>query len=138
MPFSNSYNRSVANKVISNVKRDIATKDKMYDDPASFVEPRSTQEYMNVQQPEIQGGSGNLAATSFDMGEEQKKVGGARINKARATRVAKALEGESKPMVMTDPVAVKPKRKAKAKAVATVGGDFNDVMGGIEDSFNGR
>ena len=73
MPFSNNYNRSVANKVISNVKRDIATKDKMYDDPASFVEPRSTQEYMNVQQPEIQGGSGNLAATSFDMGEEQKK-----------------------------------------------------------------
>ena len=80
MPFSNTYNRSVANKVISNVKRDIATKDKMYDDPASFVEPRSTQEYMSVQQPEIQGSSGNLAATSYDMGEEQKIAGGARIN----------------------------------------------------------
>ena len=72
MPFSNAYNRSVATKVISNVKKDISTKDKVYDNPASFVEPRSTQEYMNVQQPEIQGGSGNLAATSFDMGEEQK------------------------------------------------------------------
>jgi hypothetical protein len=87
---------------------------------------------MSVQQPEIQGGSGNLAATSFDMGEEQKKVGGARINKARAARVAKALEGESKPMVITGQVAVKPKRKAKAKAVAAVGGDFNDVMDGIK------
>ena len=102
----------------------------MYDDPASFVEPRSTQEYMSVQQPEIQGGSGNLAATSFDMGEEQKKVGGARINKARATRVAKALEGESKPMVITEQVAVKPKRVRKAKTLPpeTIGGDFNDVM----------
>ena len=96
MVFDNKYNRSVATKVIANAKKDIATKDKMYSDPASFVEPRSTQEYMSVQQPEIQGGSGNLAATSFDMGEEQKIAGGARINKARATRVAKALQGESK------------------------------------------
>ena len=28
MPFSNAYNRSVATKVISNAKKDIATKDK--------------------------------------------------------------------------------------------------------------
>jgi hypothetical protein len=132
MPFSNSYNRSVANKVIGNARKDIEMKNKMYDDPASFVEPRSTQEYMSVQQPEIQGGSGNLAATSFDMGEEQKKVGGARINKARAARVAKALEGESKPMVITEQVAVKPKRKAKAKAMTAEGGDFNDIMDGIK------
>jgi hypothetical protein len=130
MPFSNSYNRSVANKVIGNARKDIEMKNKMYNDPASFVEPRSTQEYMSVQQPEIQGGSGNLAATSFDMGEEQKKVGGARINKARATRVAKALEGESKPMVVTEQVAVKPKRVRRAKTAPpeASGGDFNDVM----------
>ena len=133
MVFDNKYNRSVATKVIANVKKDIATKDKMYSDPASFVEPRSTQEHMSVQQPEIQGGSENLAATSFDMGEEQKKVGGARISTTRAKRVAKALEGGSKPMVVTDatePI-VKPKRVRKAKLEA-VGGDFNDIMDGIK------
>ena len=48
MPFSNSYNRSVANKVIGNAREDIEMKNKMYDDPASFVEPRSTQEYMSL------------------------------------------------------------------------------------------
>ena len=88
---------------------------------------------MSVQQPEIQGGSGNLAATSFDMGEEQKKVGGARISTTRAKRVAKALEGGSKPMVVTDatePI-VKPKRVRKARTVP-VGGDFGDVMDGIK------
>ena len=83
MPFKNNYNQSVANKVIANVKKDIATKDRMYDDPASFVEPHSQQEYMNVQQPEVVGGSGNLAATSHDMGYEPKVVGGAKVNKAR-------------------------------------------------------
>ena len=75
MPFSNAYNKSVANKVIANAKKDIATKDRMYDNPAAFVEPHSQQEYMNVQHPEVQGGSGNLAATSHDMGYEPKKVG---------------------------------------------------------------
>ena len=130
MPFSNAYNQSVANKVISNVKKDIATKDRMYDDPASFVEPHSQQEYMNVQHPEVVGGSGNLAATSHDMGYEPKKVGGARVNKARAKRVAKAIEGEGKPMIITEQTTViKPKRVRKAKAK---GGDFNDVMDGIK------
>ena len=63
--------------------------------------------------------------------KKQKKVGGSRISKARAKRVAKALEGGSKPMVVTDTAetVVKPKRKAKAK---TEGGDFNDVMDGIK------
>jgi hypothetical protein len=137
MPFSNSYNKGVAGKVITNAKRDIAIKQQMYDNPAAFVEPRSTQECMSVQQPEIQGGSGNLAASSYDMGEETKKVGGSRINKARATRVAKALEGGAKPMVITDTVAVKPKRVRKAKTTApvgsgAVGGDFNDVMDAVK------
>ena len=154
MPFSNSYNKGVASKVITNAKRDIAIKQQMYDNPAAFVEPRSAQEYMSVQQPEIQGGSGNLAATSYDMGEETKKVGGSRVNKARAKRVASALEGGAKPMVITDTVAVKPKRVRKAKTtagdgargttapvgtvggdargMAAKGGDFNDVMDAVK------
>ena len=123
MPFAKKtkiYNKSVANKVIANAKKDIATKDKMYDGPASFVEPRSQQEYMNVQQPEVVGGSGNLAATSHDMGYEPKKVGGARVNQTRAKRVAKALAGDAPPMVVTNeaqPIIVKPKRIRKARTV---------------------
>ena len=134
MPFSNNYNRIVASKVIANARKDIATKAKMYDNPASFVEPHSQQEYATVEHPEVRGGSGNLAASSFDMGYEPKKVGGAKISVARAKRVAKALEGGAKPMVVTDtaePLA-KPKRGRKAKTVAVAGGDFNDVMGGIK------
>ena len=48
MVFDNKYNRSIADKVISNVKNDIATKERFYDDPASFVEPHSQQEFINV------------------------------------------------------------------------------------------
>ena len=123
MPFANNYNKSVASKVIANAKKDIATKDKMYDNPAAFVEPHSQQEYMNVQQPEVVGGSGNLAATSHDMGYEPKKVGGARVNQTRAKRVAKALAGDAPPMPVTDTaeLVVKPKRVRKAK---TEGGGF--------------
>ena len=130
MPFSNAYNKSVANKVIANVKKDIATKDRMYDDPASFVEPHSQQEYMSVQQPEVVGGSGNLAASSYDMGYEPKVVGGARVNKARAKRVTKALGGEAPPMVVTNEAVIKPKRVRKAKTVQPR--DFSDVLDGIK------
>ena len=86
---------------------------------------------MSVQHPEVVGGSGNLASTSYDMGYEPKKSGGARTNTARAKRVAKALEGEAKPMVATEvqTTVVKPKRKSKAK---TEGFDFNDIMDGIK------
>ena len=116
MPFKNNYNQSVANTVMANVKKDIATKDRMYDDPASFVEPHSQQEYMSVQQPEVVGGSGNLAASSYDMGYEAKKVGGAKVNQTRATRVAKALAGDAPPMAVTNeaqPIMATPKGKER-------------------------
>ena len=92
MPVDNKYNRAVAEKVIENAKKDIAIKEKMYDNPASFVEPHSQQEYMAVEHPEIEGGSGNLAASSFDMEIEAKKVGGVKVNTARVKKLEKALE----------------------------------------------
>jgi hypothetical protein len=61
----------------------MAIKDKMYDDPASFVEPHSQQEYQTVQHPEVVGGSGSLAATSHDMGYEPTISGGAKVNVAQ-------------------------------------------------------
>ena len=131
MPFLNTYNKQIANKVEFNARKDIAVKDKMCNDPAAFVEPRSQQAFMSVQHPEVVGGSGNLASTSYDMGYEPKKSGGARTNTARAKRVAKALEGEAKPMIVTEvqTTVVKPERKAKAKIE---GGYFNDIMDGIK------
>ena len=126
MPFSNAYNKSVANKAIANAKKDIATKDKMYDNPASSLAPHSQQEYMNVQHPEVVGGSGSLAATSYDMGFEPKVVGDTKNSKARAKRVARALGGQAPPMPVTTEPAIKPKRVRKAKTVA--GGDLNDVI----------
>jgi hypothetical protein len=44
--------------------------------------------------------------------------------------VAKALQGESKPMVITETTVIKPKRVRKAKTVA--GGDMNDILDGIK------
>ena len=38
---------------------------------------------MNVKHPELEGGSGNLASTSFDLGIESKMVGGEKVVKHR-------------------------------------------------------
>ena len=38
----------------------------------------------------------------------QKKVGGAKVNTARAKRVTKALGGEAPPMVVTNEAVMKP------------------------------
>ena len=137
MPYANKYNHCIANKVISNAKKDIEIKEKMYDDPTSFVEPHSQQEYQTVQHPEVVGGSGSLAAASHDMGYEPTKSGDTKVNVTRAKRVAKALAGEAPPMVITEETTVvKPKRVRKAKTTkgdgsvrpTVAGGDLNDVI----------
>ena len=142
MSFSNNNNRNVANRIVANARKDIATKANMYDNPASFGEPRSQQEYTSVEHPEVCGGSGNLAASSYDMGYEPKKVGGARTNTTRAKRVAKALGGEAPPMVVTsETTVVKPKRVRKAKTTigdgsvrpTVAGGDMHDVIKTVGD-----
>ena len=39
------------------------------------AEPKSQQDFISITRPELEGGSGNLAATSFDLGIEKKAVG---------------------------------------------------------------
>jgi hypothetical protein len=141
MPFDNAYNRMIAMKLNNTSRKHIALENAMNNNPAAFNEPRSQQEYMSVEHPEIAGGSGNLAATSYDLGYEPKKVGGGvKENQTRRNRLAKAVDGTAKPMpVDVGAVATGRGRRKKApetmaaqggdsKALATKGGDFNDVL----------
>ena len=99
MPFDNAYNRMIASKLNNTSRKHIALENAMNNNPAAFNEPRSQQEYMSVEHPEIAGGSGNLAATSYDLGYEPKKVGGrVKENQTRRNRLAKAVDGTAKPM----------------------------------------
>jgi hypothetical protein len=107
----------------------------MNENPASFVEPHSQQEFMSVEHPEVVGGSGNLAATSFDLGYDAKKVGGnvvVKENKRRRTKLEKAVEGKGKPMEHTQEAAVE--KGAGRKRRTKKGGDFGDIMNGIKSA----
>ena len=135
MPFNNAYNQMIAQKLNATARRHIAMEKAMNENPASFVEPHSQQEFMSVEHPEVVGGSGNLAATSFDLGYDAKKVGGnvvVKENKRRRTKLEKAVEGKGKPMEHTQE-AVEEKgagRKRRTKK----GGDFGDIMNGIKSA----
>ena len=97
MPFDNNYNRMIAHKLNATARKHIAMENAMNENPASFVEPHSQQEFMSVEHPEVVGGSGNLASTSFDLGYDGKKVGGnvvVKENKRRRAKLEKAVEGE--------------------------------------------
>ena len=86
---------------------------------------------MSVEHPEIAGGSGNLAATSYDLGYEPKKVGGGvKENQTRRNRLAKAVDGTAKPMPVDVGVVTtgRGRRKKAPETLATEGGDFNDVI----------
>ena len=109
MPFNNAYNQMIAQKLNATARKHIAMENAMNENPAAFVEPHSQQEFMSVEHPEVVGGSGNLAATSFDLGYDAKKVGGnvvVKENKRRRTKLEKAVEGKGKPMEHTQEAAV--------------------------------
>ena len=42
--------------------------------------------FINVKQPELEGGTGNLASTSFDLSIEPKMVGSVRVAEHRKSR----------------------------------------------------
>lgn len=130
MPFDNTYNRMIANKLNSTSRRHVALEKAMNENPAAFTEPKSQQEFMSVEHPEIVGGSGNLAATSYDLGYDAKKVGGAvKENKTRRNRLEKAVEGTgNKPMPVDGGAAAKPCAGRGRKKKVPEGGDFNDVL----------
>lgn len=130
MPFDNTYNRMIANKLNNTSRKHVALEKAMSENPAAFAEPKSQQEFASVEHPEIVGGNGNLAATSYDLGYDAKKVGGAiKENKTRRNRLEKAVEGTAKPMLIDGGAVAKPcTGRGRTKKVATEGGDFNDVL----------
>ena len=92
MPFSNPYNERVKDKLKNIAYAKAAHLNQVANNPAT-VETPSQQDYLTaVAHPELEGGSGNLAASSFDLGIEPKIVGGAKVVKHRKPRTKKLIQ----------------------------------------------
>ena len=135
MPFNNSYNQGIKSQLKNIAYKKVAHLNQVAQNPAS-VEAPSQQDFLTaVAHPELEGGSGNLAASSFDLGIEPKVVGGAKVVKHRKTRTKKLIDAIENTQPITEKALVasgitaagapKPKR-VRVKKVK--GGDFNDVM----------
>ena len=126
----------IAQKLNATARKHIAMEKAMNENPAAFVEPHSQQEFLSaVEHPEVVGGSGNLAATSFDLGYDAKKVGGnvvVKENKRRRTKLEKVIEGKGKAMEHTQEVVEE--KGAGRKRRTKKGGDFGDIMNGIKSA----
>ena len=71
MVVDNVYNRDVKNKLKTIAYQKAEYLRKLADNPADVV-VHNQQDFINVKHPELEGGSGNLASTSFDLGIEPK------------------------------------------------------------------
>ena len=136
MVFDNPYNREIKSKLLAIANRKIAH-DNYVANNITSAEPKSQQDFISVVHPELEGGSGNLAHTNYDLGIESKAVGdGSSIVKYRKTRAKKLIdamqntqpitEGELQASGIIGSGKPKPKRVRVKKVLQ--GGDFNDVM----------
>ena len=95
MPFDNNYTRQIESQLKNIAYKKVAHLDKVAENP-STVETPSKQDFLtSVAHPELDGGSlmsGNLAASSLDLGIEPKVVGGAKVVKHRKTRTKKLID----------------------------------------------
>ena len=135
MPFSNPYNAQIKDKLKNIAYAKVAHLKQVANNPATVDTP-SQQDYLTaVAHPELEGGSGNLAASSFDLGIEPKTVGGNKVVKHRTPRTKKLIQAIENTQPITEKTlaasgitaagAPKPKR-VRVKKIK--GGDFNDVM----------
>ena len=69
-----SYNEAIKSKLLAIANRKIAHDNQVANNPASS-EPKSQQDFISVTHPELEGRSGNLRATSYDLGNKSKAVG---------------------------------------------------------------
>jgi hypothetical protein len=136
MVFDNPYNREIKSKLLAIANRKIAHDNYVANNPTS-AEPKSQQDFISVVHPELEGGSGNLAHTSYDLGIESKAVGdGSSIVKYRKTRAKKLIDAMQNTQPITEGElqasgiigAGKPKPKRVRVKKVLQGGDFNDVM----------
>ena len=108
MPIDSAYNRAIKHQLLNIANRKIAHDNHVANNPTN-AEPKSQQDFISVVHPELEGGSGNLAHTSYDLGVEQQAVGdGPSIVKYRKTRAKKLVDA----MQNTQPITEKePKGK---------------------------
>ena len=91
MPFNNSYNQGIKNQLKNIAYKKVAHLNQVAENPASIEAP-SQQDFLTaVAHPELEGGSGNLAASSFDLGIEPKVVGGTKVVKHRKKKTNKEI-----------------------------------------------
>lgn len=135
MPFDNLYNQQIKQKIKS-IAHNKVSHDKAIAENPTAVDPTSQQEFITVTNPELHGGSGNLATTSFDLGIEPKMVGGEltakKVNKRRQKKLIDAMEG-TKPITAADVAAAGVVTKPKRVRVKKVGGDLSDVVKTVGD-----
>jgi hypothetical protein len=80
---------AIKSKLLAIANRKIAHDNYVANNPTS-AEPKSQQDFISVVHPELEGGSGNLAHTNYDLGIESKAAGdGPSIVKYRKTRAKK-------------------------------------------------
>ena len=139
MPFANAYNERSKDKLKHIAYAKAAHLNQVANNPAS-VETPSQQDFLTaVAHPEHEGGSGNLAASSFDLGIEPKTVGGNTVVKHRKPRTKKLIQAIENTQPITEKAlaasgitaagAPKPKR-VRVKQIK--GGDFNDVLSKVK------
>ena len=75
MPFQNAYNEGIKQQIKSIAYRKVAHDKAVAEYPAQ-IDPTTQHEFVTVDNPELTGGNGDLAATVRDLGIEPKTVGG--------------------------------------------------------------
>ena len=139
MPFLNNYNVGISQQLNAIAHKKVAHDYNVANFPHE-IEPTTQHEFQTVDNPDLVGGNGDLAATVMDLGIEPKIVGGEmkakRVIKSRVKKpidVTSATEPVTKQEVATalKDMEVKPKR-VRVKKVK--GGDFSDVMNGIKSA----
>ena len=102
MPIDSAYNRAIKQQLLNIANRKIAHDNHVANNPTN-AEPKSQQDFISVVHPELEGGSGNLAHTSYDLGVEQKAVGdGPSIVKYRKTRAKKLIDAMQNTQPITE------------------------------------
>ena len=132
MVVDNAFNRDIQNKLKTIAYQKAEYLRILADNPADVV-VHNQQDFIHVKHPEMEGGSGNLASTSFDLGVEPKMVGGVKVVKHRKSRTKKLIQAIENTQPITEKAlmasgitaAGKP-RKVRVKKIK--GGDMNDVM----------
>ena len=78
MVVDNAYNRDIKNKLKTIAYKKAEYLRTLADNPVDVV-VHNQQDFINVKHPELEGGSGNLASASFDLGIEPNMVGGVKV-----------------------------------------------------------